>query len=228
MFYSSPGQPAFPVRLASEIFQRCWALRPKQEPCVMYDPCCGGAYHLSVLGHLHGAQIEEIVASDVDTAVLDLAQRNLGLLTQAGLDQRKTALQHLYATYQKPSHAKALASARRLQMHLPEQAIPSWIFTADVMDEAAIWSGLNGRSVDIVFSDIPYGWLSAWHQETMHKNPVWHMLQALRPVLAPDAIVAIAADKSQKIVHEAYRRLEKFRVGKRQVWLGRPLPNTAS
>ena len=221
VFYSLPGQPAFPVRLASEIWQRCMAYRADKRACVVHDPCCGGAYHLGVLGFLHGREIEEIVVSDVNTAVLPLAQRNLNLLTQSGLSQRIAELQQLYDTYQKPSHAEALASARRLQASLPRRAISTEVFAADVMDGEAIRLGLNGRSPDIIFSDIPYGWLTTWQSQKV--NPIWQMLESLRPVLSPEAVVAIVTDKSQKVAHEGYVRLQKFQVGKRRVWLGRPL-----
>jgi len=41
VFYSLPGHPAFPVRLASEIYQRCLALRGQgPSPCTIFDPCC--------------------------------------------------------------------------------------------------------------------------------------------------------------------------------------------
>ena len=227
VFYSLPGQPAFPVRLASEIFQRCWAHRQKAEPCVIYDPCCGGAYYLSVLGYWHGWQMGEIVVSDVNTAVLPLAQRNLNLLTTAGLTERIAELQLLYGLYQKSAHAEALASAERLQTrhqrYLGGHVIRTQVFAADVMDGAAIMAGMNGRSVDIVISDIPYGWLTAWHTDDADKSPVWQMLETLRFVLAPNAVVAIAADKQQKVAHEGYERLDKFQVGKRRVWIGRPL-----
>jgi hypothetical protein len=227
VFYSSPGQPAFPVRLASEIFQRCLSFRPSAEPSVIYDPCCGGAYHLSVLGYLHGRQIAAIVASDVNTAVLPLAQRNLNLLTELGLATRIAELQQLYAAYQKSSHVEALASAarlqKRLQGYLRGHVISTQVFAADVMDGEAIKMGLNGRSPDIVFSDIPYGWLTDWQIEDGDKSAVWQMLESLHSVLSPEVVVAIAADKRQKIRHEAFVRLEKFQVGKRRVWIGRPL-----
>src|SRR5512147_836937 len=84
VFYSIPGHPAFPVRLASEIFQRCLAHREtiyqNSTPCTLYDPCCGTAYHLSVLGVLHGKHIHQIVGSDIDDKAIALARRNLGLL----------------------------------------------------------------------------------------------------------------------------------------------------
>jgi 23S rRNA (guanine2535-N1)-methyltransferase len=38
---SAPGFPAFPVRLASEVFQRAVALRPGSSPVALWDPCCG-------------------------------------------------------------------------------------------------------------------------------------------------------------------------------------------
>jgi hypothetical protein len=175
-----------------------------------------------VLGYEHGAHIAAIVASDVNTAVLPLAKRNLGLLTAQGLSQRLAELQQLYETYQKSAHAEALASARRLQAKVPD--IPTYVFATDVMDAAAIRAGLNGRSPDIVFSDIPYGSLTSWQSEVENKDPIWHMLTSLRSVLAPQAVVAIASDKGQKVMHEGYERLTHFQLGKRRVWLGRPLP----
>jgi hypothetical protein len=227
VFYSSPGQPAFPVRLASEIFQRCWAYRQRAEPCLIYDPCCGGAYHLSVLGYRHGRQIGEIVGSDVNTAVLPLALRNLNLLTMAGLTERIVELQQLHSQYQKPAHAEALVSAEQLQErhehYLAGHEIATQVFAADAMDKAAIMAGLNGRSVDMVISDIPYGWLTDWHTNEPDRSPIWQMLETLRFVLSTGAVVAIAANKQQKVAHEGYERLDKFQVGKRRVWIGRPM-----
>lgn len=222
VLYSLPGQPAFPVRLTSEIWQRCLAHKQPTGPYTIYDPCCGGAYHLTVLGYLHGQQITEIIVSDINTAVLSLAQRNLNLLTPSGLTQRVVELQQLSERYQKPSHAQALASARRLQAHLPLPTIPTRLFTADVTDGEAVKIGLKNYTPDIVFTDIPYGWLTTWHAEDEEKSPVWQMLESLRTLLSSDAIVAIAADKQQKVLHEGYERLEKFQVGKRRIWIGRP------
>src|SRR5687767_4526533 len=92
VFYSLPGHPAFPVRLASEIFQRCLAYRERfyqvSSPCTLYDPCCGVAYHLSILAYLHREHIREIIASDIDEKAVALAERNLGLLHRDGLEER--------------------------------------------------------------------------------------------------------------------------------------------
>src|SRR4026208_241808 len=111
VFYSSPGYPAFPVRLASEIFQHCIAHRAtiykNATRCTLYDPCCGAAYHLSVLGYLHRKHIREIIGSDIDEKAVALAKRNLGLLSVAGLDQRIDEITTMLEQYHKDSHKDA-------------------------------------------------------------------------------------------------------------------------
>ena len=90
VFYSLPGHPAFPIRLADEILQRCLARRAANHltgSCVLYDPCCGAAYQLAVLGYLHWHSFREIVGSDMDQKVISLAQKNLGLLSVEGLEK---------------------------------------------------------------------------------------------------------------------------------------------
>jgi hypothetical protein len=75
----------------------------------------------------------------------------------------------------------------------------------------------------MVISDIPYGWLTDWHTNEPDRSPIWQMLETLRFVLSTGAVVAIAANKQQKVAHEGYERLDKFQVGKRRVWIGRPM-----
>ncbi len=119
VFYSLPGHPAFPVRLASEIFQRCIMFRKtlykNQTPCALYDPCCGTAYHLGVLGYLHGEYIREIIGSDIDAKVISLAARNLEMLSLSGLDKRINEITIMLEQYGKNSHKDALKSAHVLQ-----------------------------------------------------------------------------------------------------------------
>jgi 23S rRNA G2445 N2-methylase RlmL len=81
------GATNFPVRLASEVFQRCADVL-KQEgrkpPYTIYDPLCGVGYMLTALGFLHGEHIERLVGSDYDEAILKTARQNLGLLSAGG------------------------------------------------------------------------------------------------------------------------------------------------
>ena len=220
-----PAHPAFPVRLASEIFQRCLALRAADgltTPCALYDPCCGGAYHLATLAYLHGERIASIAASDIDADALALAQRNLALLTVPGLDRRIAELELLWADYGKRSHVEALSSAERLRERLlaltERHTIALSVFHADALDGSRILGELGARSVDVVITDVPYNRLSAW-QGNVTSDPLMQMLEALLSVLSPDAIVAIASDKGQTATHEAYRRVDRFQIGKRRIVL---------
>jgi hypothetical protein len=232
VFYSRPGQPAFPVRLASEIFQRCIAFRTAHHlssPCVLYDPCCGAAYHLSVLACLHRECIREVIGSDVEKESIALAQRNLELLSVAGIDKRIHEINGMLSRFGKASHQEALKSAIGLR-----QTVASWeqeyplkmsTFLADATDGKTLCDKLKGVRVDIVLTDIPYGQRSQWVRsasDVSPSDPLWSMLSALLGVLSPTGIVAIAADKRQKIKHQKYERLDQFQVGKRRVGILRP------
>ncbi len=228
VLYSLPGYPAFPVRLSSEIFQRAVRHLDRSPARLhVYDPTCGGAYHLTALGLLHGEQIQTISASDVDEGAVRLARRNLSLLQPDGMQRREDEIRRMYAEYGKPSHADALRSTAVLRDLLQDKpAIETHVFEADALDPAAVERGLQGAKVDLVISDIPYGQMSGWVRSQTRceeaTSPPYQMLEALLGVLAPQAVAAMAADKAQKIAHPAYERVEHFKLGKRQVVVLRP------
>lgn len=235
VFVTAPGQTGFPVRLASELFQRCLARRKStglDNRCTVYDPCCGSAYLLSTLAYLHGQEIGEIVGSDVDQDALGLAERNLTLLTREGLEARIARLQALSQQYGKESHAKALHSAERLRQLLEARGtapeLRTRLFRADATRQTELLAHLRHVPIDIVITDLPYGRLRTWQADTatpaIESTPVERMLTALAPLLSVQSIVAIAADKTQKITHPAYRQCEAFQVGKRRMTLLQPLP----
>jgi hypothetical protein len=227
VIYNLPGAPAFPVRLASEMLLRALGHLPTQQPVALFDPTCGGAYHLTALGFLHGERIHRILASDSSDRAVALAQRNLGLLTLPGLAQRTEEIRSMLASFQKESHAAALQSVERLRERLESllerKPIPTRVFQANALDAQALRAGLEGEAVQVVLCDIPYGLLSAWDlpgDEAIGENsPVWRLLDSLQTVVDQQAVVVIAADKGQKIAHPGYRRVERFQVGKRQVAL---------
>jgi 23S rRNA G2445 N2-methylase RlmL len=233
VFYSLPGHPALPVRLASEIFQRCMAIRKREgltKPCVLYDPCCGGAYHLSVLAYLHWEKIERIIGSDVDQEVLEVAARNLNLLTLTGINDRIAELSNLVERYEKASHQAALSHAQNLRNRLlklvKSHPLKTELFRANATDKQTIKEHLKDEGVDMVISDVPYGQQTAWEaltsSQTVSEGQIWRMLEGFIGVLAEGAVVAIVADKKQRIGHNKYQRLERFQLGKRQVVLLRP------
>ena len=168
VLHSLPGRPAFPARLASEIYQRSVALLPASAgpPYVLYDPCCGGAQLLTTLAYLHGETIAALIGSDIDADAVHLAARNLALVTLPGLDMRSTALAALAAQYGKPAHREALAHTVELRERLVEltqqRTITASVFQADALNAASVQAGLAGATVDLVIADVPYGQQTAW------------------------------------------------------------------
>ena len=227
VLYSRPGAPAFPVRLASEIFQRALHHLNPAASVTIFDPTCGGAYHLTALGLLHGERIARILAADSDEQVVALARRNLGLLSLPGMLQREREIRDMLQAYGKESHAEALASLERLRLRIGYQPIETRVFAANALDAGALTAELSAETIQLVLCDIPYGQQSSWElpadNPAQGSSPLWRLLEALRSVLSPAAVVAIAADKAQKPAHSAYQRLERFQVGKRQVNLLRVL-----
>lgn len=229
VFHSLPGHPAFPVRLASEIFQRCIAHRKEiyndSTRCVLYDPCCGTAYHLSVAAYLHREYIQEIIGSDVDEQAVALAKRNLELVSVAGLENRITEISDLLKRYGKASHQDALKSAQLLRSHsltLAQQyPVRTRVFRANATKDKEILNNIRANSVDIVFTDVPYGLHSDW-SSVEGIDPISAILDVLRNVLSSTSIVAIASDKRQKVSHEKYQRIERFQIGKRRVMILKP------
>jgi hypothetical protein len=234
VFYGLAGQPAFPIRLASEVLQRCFAVHRAEcraGPYVLYDPLCGGAYLLSTVAYLHWADVSRILGSDVDAQALSLAERNLGLLTVEGIERRIDEIEHMLEAYGKASHRSALHSARRLRERLlaliEEHPIETRTFQANALDGRDLGKGLSGAAVDIVLTDVPYGRDSNWRApedvRLTAAPPPWQLLGALSAVVSATTVVAVVSDKAQKLAHGRYRRVERFRLGKRQVVLLQPV-----
>ena len=226
VFYSLPGHPAFPVRLASEIYQRCLAWRGEgNAPCTIYDPCCGAAYHLSVIAYLHWDSVCRVICSDIDEKAVQLAERNLGLLTPAGMERRGREILAMVRLYDKASHKGALESLTRMQEQVSRlsavRPIQTRVFRANATQADSLREGLQDALIDMVITDIPYGQHSQWEQ-TQVTDPARAMLDALLEFLSPKSIVAVASDKLQKIPHKKYTRLDKFQLGKRQVVILQP------
>jgi tRNA G10 N-methylase Trm11 len=227
VLHSAPGTAAFPVRLADEVLCRALALLAGDlagARLTLYDPCCGSGALLCTLGYLHWPHLGALVGSDVDPDALALAARNLSLLDPDGLRQRTRQLAEMQARYGKQSHADALASAARLAARLAScrksHVLATRLFLADATDGASLRSSLPAGSVDLVVTDVPYGWRATWRtgdDGPPGRDALWRLLAALRPALAPGAVVAVASDKAQRAAHEGYRRRSRFQLGRRHV-----------
>jgi len=227
VFYSLPGHPAFPVRLASEIYQRCLEFRGKgSSACTIYDPCCGAAYHLSVIAYLHWDSVCRVICSDINEKAVQLAERNLGLLTPAGMERRSREISAMVRLYDKKSHKEALKSLTRIQEQVNQltavRPVQTRVFQANATDAACLREGLQETFIDMVITEIPYGQHSQWKQ-TQAADPAWAMLEALFSFLSPKSILVVVSDRQQKFPHEKYKQLEKLQYGKRQVVFLEPL-----
>jgi hypothetical protein len=215
-----PGSSAFPVRLATELFQRCascLALRGALPPYTLYDPCCGEGYLLTVLGFMHGAYLHRIVASDIDPLTVERARRNLALLTPTGLDRRLEEIRTLRDAYGKPAHEGALESGARLRSRLfrAHEEIRTECFRFDIAGEDRLPDDV--RDIDMIISDLPYGRSSTWKGEANPTTAARQLLETVAARLAPHAVVALVADKQQPVSHPGYRRVESLTAGHRRV-----------
>lgn len=210
VLYGGRGVPNFPVRLIVEIFGRARNLLKDRERLRVYDPCCGGAYALTVLGFFCGSSVGKIYASDISPDMLGIAEKNLGLLTRAGLDRRREELERLLASSGKSSYADALRSLERLRGDLTRE-IGAEVFAADCTGP------LPELRPDVIITDVPYGHLAQWQG----KDALSAMLGQLWRISSDSTVLAVCADKSQKIRSGQWIRVEKQNVGRRRFELFR-------
>ena len=219
VLYNYPGSPAFPARLASELFQRCAAYLNATDclpPYNLYDPCCGGAHLLTVVGLLHGTKLRTISGSDVEPQALEFACKNLGLLRREGLEKRQEKLLSDAERFGKPSHTEAVVSAERL-LALPvfrSDAPQTHVFRADA-------GNLNPHDLrwqpHILLADLPYGDLVQWQGDEQSQ-----VLAGWVELVGPGGVIAVVHPKQQNLVIPAgLDVLESQKVGHRRFLIGR-------
>lgn len=214
------GMTNFPVRLTGEIFKRCLEYAERTAGLTVYDPCCGSGYMLTVAALLNPYAVGRIAGSDIDPEAVSLAKANLSLLTANGLMGRREQIEGMVKKYGKQSHIDALSSVDRFAGIIRGRTFEPEIicFATDATEPGSLAKA--GFKSDVVITDVPYGRLVSWDNGT--GNAVNVMLENLLPVLHGGSVVAVIADKSQKIRNDRYQRLEKFKVGKRQVEIIKP------
>ena len=205
VLHSAPGFPAFPVRLADELFLRAAAHLPDR-PLRLWDPCCGSGYLVTVLGLRH--RIGRIWASDADPAAVELARRNLRLLAPEGMTARAAELRPRAEAVAKPGYASAAEAARRLR---PDRVVPAEAEVADAFHPAP-------HEADVVLTDLPYGERTTWLGD-VPEQPVRALARALSRAVPEEAIVVLCA-RTRK-VDIGVPALERIRVGTRAAYLGR-------
>jgi len=219
VLYNAQGTTSFPVRLASEIYLRGRSYLKKKsekENYTLYDPCCGGAYLLTTIGLLHGKDLKRVIGSDIEYKVIELATRNISLINSDGLNERIEQITKMLKDFGKESHKDALDSALRLK-HMVDHRNTSIMFDCFQADATKEEDKRNQycKEVDFVITDVPYGNVVKWTADRI--NPIESLLGNIFDILNPISVVVVIADKKQVIEHAKYRRLERIKVGKRQV-----------
>jgi hypothetical protein len=213
---SAPGRPAFPVRLAEELFLRAADHLP-EGLLTLWDPCCGSGYLVAVVGLRQRLRLRKVVASDADPDAVRLAAENLALLTADGLQARETVLQERHASFGRQAHSDAAGAAGRLRRQLARDGgdLASASFVADAFDVQALRAGLDGLAPDVVLTDVPYerqsGWLGG---AAILQDPVHGLTTALSQVLPAHAVIVITV-QARKISLPGVKVLERVRVGTR-------------
>jgi tRNA G10 N-methylase Trm11 len=202
--------PGFPVRLTGEIFCQCLEYINKINDLCIYDPCCGSAYLLTILGFLFNEKIGTIYGSDIEKESVDFAQNNLSLLSTNGLEKRKNDLFDLVKKYNKQSHINALKSLNNISKYIKHE-IKIDTFTANILNRNSL--GNKIFCADIIITDVPYGNLVAWSDKT--NDPINILLNTVIPIINKNSVIVIIHNKNQKINNSQYDRINKFKVGHR-------------
>lgn len=215
VLHSAPGFPQFPVRLASEMFQRALALVPASTARV-WDPCCGSGHLLTTLAFLHRRDISGVLGTDLDPAALILAQKNLDLLSEHGMDARSEELRARAERLGKPAYLDAAAAAQRLARRLAERggALPHGVAQADVFNPAQLRRALEGQRPNLVITDVPYGEQTSWDGPDGAAG-VEGMLRSLEEVLDNGTVIAVATRGRKVRLDGACRPIASFRIGTR-------------
>ena len=215
--YHKSGLPTFPVRLAQEVFLRSVQYLPQNIAIDLYDPMCGEAYLLTVLGLLNQGTISSIVGSDIHHEALEFANKNLALLSKSGLENRAKELEKTYKNFGKTSHLDAMSSAERF-LKSYQKDIPFNLFHANVFDPVPLKE--ENMKANVLITDLPYDKMVSMEMQDAVDPDRW--LSNLRPALTDDAIIAIISSKAQKLNFSGFQRVEKFQIGKRKIELWKP------
>lgn len=204
---SYKGNTNFPVRLGHELFNRCLEYCNKKNNISVYDPMCGSAYLLTTIGLLNSSKISHIYGSDIDKHVLNLAELNLSLLSQKGLQNRQTEIQALHKKYKRDSHKLSLENIVQFESVLKKD-MKFQLFEEDFFD----LDNQSEISSDITIMDLPYNSLKKYQG----KYSIDSLRQRIVSLLEKGSTICIVSNRSQKLkLNLIDSRCEQVTIGKR-------------
>jgi hypothetical protein len=212
VIYHKSNYPNYSVRLVGEVFYRCLEHSKKKNKICLYDPCCGSAYMLTILGYSFNETIETIYCSDISNEAVELSHKNLSLLSYTGIEKRRNELNSFIKKYNKDSHRNALNSLEKIEK-LIKHEIKNHVFEANILNENEL---INKNFIaDIILTDVPYGNLIDWSSN--NGGEIEKLLDGIIPIIDSDTIVAINHNKKQKINNLKYKIIEKIQIGHRGI-----------
>lgn len=204
------GMPNFPARLALELYGRGASHLPADAEIVLWDPCCGSGYLLTVAA-LRGQPVPRcVLASDIQEGAVSLARENLALISAEGRAARQEALRAHLQEFGRESYALALESLDRIGAQCVGRQVETEVRVHDVLAGGQPFD----RRPNLVVTDVPYGCLVSWQGERAELGQ--YLLQALAPALDAGAVAVVCMDKKQRVCSDGYVRLEKEQIGKRR------------
>lgn len=219
---NAPQTPAFPVRIASEIMSRCLSYLKSKSNISIYDPCCGAAHLLTVLGFLYSTNLNKVYGTDIDDKAIQYAHQNLNFLTSDGLMQKTRELKTRYNNLSNTFNEKSIQSSERLAAMIRGSektqnniCCKRWDITSSTPP--------SFQRVNVVITDLPYGNMTYW-EGNKSDNPINKMLSNIYEILdLENSIIAIISDKQQKIKHEKFFQIKRLKHGKRQFTFLKPM-----
>jgi len=206
---SYKGNTNFPVRLGHEIFNRCLQYIDNKEKVTIYDPMCGSGYLLTTVGLLNFNKISKIYGSDINDEVINVARKNLRLLTIEGIKKRENEIQHLLDNYDRESYEIGLQQITIFK-NIVNKDLDFELFKRDLFEESV----KSDIKADIIIMDLPYNNLVNY-QGNYSKNKLEEQIVRLTQ---KNTIIAVIKNKAQKLtVNSTLQRLEKIKTGKRVI-----------
>jgi hypothetical protein len=206
---SYKGNTNFPVRLGHEIFNRCLQYIDNKEKVTIYDPMCGSGYILTTVGLLNFNKISKIYGSDINDEVINVARKNLRLLTIEGIKKRENEIQHLLDNYDRESYEIGLQQITIFK-NIVNKDLDFELFKRDLFEESV----KSDIKADIIIMDLPYNNLVNY-QGNYSKNKLEEQIVSLTQ---KNTIIAVIKNKAQKLtINSTLQRLEKIKTGKRVI-----------
>lgn len=210
VLYGAHGAAPFPVRLIDEIFQRACELLGSAHNLKLYDPCVWSGYMMTIIWLLHWWMIEALDWSDIDEKMIEVAKKNLGLLSVVWMQKRIEELKEYVKLYGKQSHVDTIKDAElllewvsKLQHNIQTQCRVQDIDTIK-----------TDTTYDMVITDLPYGNLTSLHWNVdLHE-----VIEKLWSVLREWGVLVLVSDKKQHFRDFSWQSFRKeLSHGKRRI-----------